>query len=347
MSKRRTVVLVLGTAALFGVITNPDFAHFHLYPMLAVFYLLVPWRAISRPMMVFWLLVPVLALLITRVDIIQAYTTGSDAGRFGTSYGAIGWHKWVRNLVNIPAVLIVGLGLPACLFLPAGLRLLLRERDNIRGWLCLLPVGLFALFMAFLAPITYYRHYLALLPAAALLAALGLYQTRWRHRHWFLAVFLAWPALLAVDLVTDYHQDPRLALRTWYETHGSQPTFASFYVSPPPGSRNTLLFRERYALGDAATLRRARYLILSENWYDTAFANELNGPLVHDLGRLIKTRPEYARFYRQALAGQHPHLQLEKSLEVRNFMPELWLHKRYYGTFQLFVGDVKIFRVVP
>jgi hypothetical protein len=213
--------------------------------------------------------------------------------------------------------------------------------------LCLVPVGLFALFMAFLAPVTYYRHYLALLPAAALLAALGLYQTRWANRRWFAALFLAWPALLAVDMVSDYHLDPRRDLRAWYQQHSADPVFVSFYVSPPPQALNSYLFRPEFAAGAADRLRQARYLILSENWYDTAFANELNGPLVHDLEKLVKTRPEYARFYRDALAGRHPHLQLEMALDLPNFMPELWLHKRFYGTFQLFVGDLRIFRVIP
>jgi hypothetical protein len=42
---------------------------------------------------------------------------------------------------------------------------------NARAWCCLLPLALFALFMAFVSPITYYRHYLPLLPAACIVAA--------------------------------------------------------------------------------------------------------------------------------------------------------------------------------
>ncbi len=92
-------------------------------------------------------------------------------------------------------------------------------------------------------------------------------------------------------------------------------------------------------------LRSAQYLVLSENWYDTAFANELNGPLVSDLDKLIKTRPEYARFYRQALAGSHPWLTTEQHIATLNFMPELVLHKALYGSFQMFVGDIVVLRV--
>ena len=86
-------------------------------------------------------------------------------------------------------------------------------------------------------------------------------------------------------------------------------------------------------------------MILSENWYDTSFANELNGPYVGNLDRLIKTTPQYAQFYRQALAGEHPYLEPVRRYEVSNFMPELVLHKWLYGTFQMFVGDVVVLSV--
>jgi hypothetical protein len=67
---------------------------------------------------------------------------------------------------------------------------------------------------------------------------------------------------------------------------------------------------------------------------------------VGDLEKLVKTTPERARFYRRALAGELPYLALEKVLPVTNFMPELWLHQRWYGTFQLFVGEIRIYRIV-
>lgn len=343
LGRARIVLMGLGAALLFGLLSNLEFRNAGLYPLLAAWYLLVPWRRIHRPMAAVWLLLPPLALALSSVDVVAAYTTGSAEGRFGTSYGAIGWHKLPRNLLNLPLLLLVGLGLPALLFLPAGVRALLRAPGSARAWCALLPLLAFALYMAFVSPITYYRHYLPLLPAAALLAALGLHATRWGRRRWFVALVLAWQAALAFDLVGDYHDDPRLALRPWYAGHPGATVFSSYYVNPPPG-RNAL-FRPEYAEGDGATLRRAQYLVLSENWYDTAFANELNGPLVHDPQRLVKTTPQYAAFYRQAIAGTHPLLVEEAYFPVRNAMPELQLHKRWYGTFQLFVGDIRVFRV--
>lgn len=344
----RIALLVVATGVLFGLATSPAFDVSSRYPLLALYYILVPWRRIHRPMVVLWLSVPMLAWLVTQVDIISAYTGGGVSGRFGSGYGAIGWHKWLRNLVNLPVVLVVGLSLPACLFIPAGIRAAAVRGLRARAWLCLMvPLAVFALYMAFLAPVTYYRHYLALLPGAALLSALGLHSTKWGQRRWFVALFLLWPGLLAVDLVADYHRDPRIELRDWYDRHPRARVLASFYVSPPRQyAGNSRLFRPEYAQGDAAPLRQADYLILSENWYDTAFANELNGPLTGNLANLVKTTPAYARFYRTALAGEHPYLRLEEALEVGNFMPELVLHRRIYGTFQLFVGDIRIFRVV-
>jgi hypothetical protein len=345
MRPARIALVLVATAVLLGLLTNADFQQAGSYPLLALWYLVIPWRAIRRPMILCWLLLPPLLWLLCRIEPVAQYTTGGMTSAFGSGYAAIGWNKWLRNLLNLPLVLMVGLGLPACIFIPAGLRALARERRSIRAWLCLAPVPAFALFMVFLSPVTYYRHYLPLLPAAALLAALGLFATRRVWRPWFMAVFFLWPALLAVDLVGDYHRDPRIALRQWFSEHPGVPVFYSYYVNPPPAAVGRL-FRPEYAVGDAAPLRQARYLVLSENWYDTAFANELNGPLVGDLSRLVKTRPQYARFYRDALAGRHPHLVEETSIPVHNFMPELLLHRWLYGTFQLFVGDLRIFRVL-
>ena len=129
----------------------------------------------------------------------------------------------------------------------------------------------------------------------------------------------------------------------WYSARSL--VLASFYVNPPPtpGVRHGL-FRVRDLRIAASRLRAADLLVLSENWYDTAFANELNGPLVDDPRRLIKTTPEAVAFYRSALAGSHPLLEPVTTLRPPTFMPELLLHRRGYGSFTQFVGDIAILR---
>ena len=161
-----------------------------------------------------------------------------------------------------------------------------------------------------------------------------------------LALFLLWPTLLALDLESDFHNDPRIEARQWYQETQPQRVFMSFYVAPPAQFANRhMLFKPEYAAGNAETLRQGQYLALSENWYDTAFRNELNGPYIGISDRLIKTTPAYAHFYQEALSGSHPYLEEARRYEVHNFMPELMLHKWLYGTFQLFVGDLVIFRI--
>ncbi len=312
--------------------------------LLVAYYLLLPWRRLGRGAALLWAALPLLLWCFAQLEPVQAYTAGSLHSRFGAGYGAIAENKWLRNLLNLPLLLVLALGIPASLFIPAGVRAMLADRDNARVWLCLLPVLVFLLYMAFLAPVTYYRHYLPLVPAAALFAAMGLYATRWARRPWFLVPFLLWPALLAWDMVSDYHRDPRQALRAWFAGHPGARVFHTYYVNPPAGS-GAVLFRPEYAAGAAQPLRRGEYLLLSENWYDTAYSNELNGPLVANLERLVKTRPEYASFYRQAIAGQHPYLAPEHTWRLQHFMPELLLHRAFYGNFQLFVGDIILLRV--
>ena len=37
----------------------------------------------------------------------------------------------------------------------------------------------------------------------------------------------------ALDLVGDYHRDPRIALRQWYRDHPQALVLYSYYVNPP------------------------------------------------------------------------------------------------------------------
>ena len=350
-SLRRFLGLVFATVVVFAALSNSAFVEARWYPVLGLYYFFVPWTKIRRPLIPVFFLVPAIAYGLLQVEVVSDFTMGEMESNFGTGYAAIGWNKWLRNLVNVPIILIVGLGLPACLFIPGGIRAILKDGINAAAWLCLAPVAVFALYMLFIAPVTYYRHYLTLIPAAAIVASYGLWRSNLSAARWFYPLFLPfffiWPMLLALDIEMDYQKDPRIELRQWYKAHPAARVFISYYVSPSPeGMAQSKFFRPEYAFGVAQTLKQANYLILSENWYDTTFANELNGPITSFPERLVKTKPEYVAFYRSTLAGKHANLQLERAINVRNFMPELLLHKQFYGTFQMFVGDIKIYQVV-
>ena len=121
---------------------------------------------------------------------------------------------------------------------------------------------------------------------------------------------------------------------------------ATYYVSPPRTARKTRLFNmDAYLQYGLAYLKRADYLILSENWYDTAYPNELNGPIVWNPTWPIKSKPEYVNTYRKILSGQHPSLRFEREFTLKHFMPEFLVHRYFYGSFQLLIGDLKIYRV--
>ncbi|WOJ92257.1 hypothetical protein R0135_10710 [Congregibacter variabilis] len=346
ISRLRGALLLLAYAALFGLLSNPRLPDIAPMVLPFLFYFFVPWSKISPNGKALLLLSPWLAPLLMQLELFVAFTAGGLEGRFGTDYGAIGWHKWLRNPLNIPIVLLMGLGLPAFVLALMGLRRLWKTPCFDRVWLCLLPLLAFALYMLFLAPVTYYRHYLPLLPAACLLAALGLGSIRVSRRRFVLPLMLCWQAALAADLVSDYHFDPRRQLPTWYAEQRPSMVLASYYVSPPraSGVRHGL-FRPTYALSNSPQLQQADAVILSENWYDTAFANELNGPLANDPAHLIKTTAQEARFYRQATSDEHPLLRLQAHYRAPSFMPELLLHYVAYGSFTQFVGDIMIFEI--
>lgn len=345
LAVRRGVLLLGAYALLFGLVSNPAAGPLLRWLLPLGWLALVPWQRLSVSGRICLFAAPWLAPLAMYCESFVAYASGYPEGRFGTDYGAIGWYRLLRNPVNLPLVLVMGLGLPAFGLFCRGVRVLTKERSLDRAWLALLPLLAFALYMAFLAPVTYYRHYLPLLPAAAMLAALGACSLAWRPSVLW-SVVLVWQALLAGDLVSDYHYDPRRDLVGWYAQHQPQRVLTSFYVNPPPASAAAhRLFRVPYA--SDRRLAWADTVILSENWYDTAFANELNGPLVGDPWHLIKTTPEAVAFYRAALAGEHPRLEHLATLRAPTFMPELRAHHFFYGSFTQFVGDLQLFRVRP
>jgi len=278
----------------------------------------------------------------------RALFWGNETTRFGTGYANIGtWRRWIRNAVNLPVVHIVGLGLPACLFVWTGLKHALADRVRRPLWLAHAPAAVYGAYMLLLGPITYYRYYLPLFPVTVLLASYGFWESGWSRRKLFLILFLIYPALLTLDSEYNYRNDPRREVRPWYAKHSDARLYATYYVVPPKAAKQVRLFNpDSYLRYGNRYLGAADYLILSENWYDTAFPNELNGPIAWRPEWLIKTTPEYALTYRRILSNQDPSLKLEVEFKLKHFMPEFLLHRLFYGSFQLFVGDLRIYRVV-
>jgi hypothetical protein len=50
--------------------------------------------------------------------------------------------------------------------------------------------------------------------------------------------------------------------------------------------------------------------------------------------------------YRRILSGRDANLELEAEFNLTHIMPEFLVHRLFYGSFQLFIGDLKIYRIV-
>lgn len=274
------------------------------------------------------------------------------AGEKVTGYGYIGtWRRWVRNAINLPVVHIVGMGLPVFCFGVYGLRRALATRTTApmewRLWLLQLPAVVYFAYMLLLAPPTYYRYYLPLFPAVALLAAYGFWETRWSTHKALVAAFIAWPLLLTIDSEYNYGHDPRRDFIRWMdeEAGGRKQVYAiSYFVSGPADMTRAVFNPKVYDRYGAAAFGGIDYLVLSECWYDTAFCSELNGPFGWNPAWCIKTNPLSARTYRRIVGGEEPALELERAFTLKHFMPEFILHRLAYGSFQLFVGDLMVYR---
>lgn len=279
---------------------------------------------------------------------LSAFFWGPPTSKFGSGYAQIGGlRRWIRNATNIPIVHIVGIGLPACVFAVAGIRQVIADKVRRQDWLIFGSIFAYALYMLLLAPVTYYRYYLPFFPLVALLAAIGFGKSKWSLNRGYLALFLIWPALLGIDSEYNYRFDPRRELRPWYQERLDPRTLVTFYTVPPAWVGKTGLFNlDVYLKHGEGLLQTAGYVVLSENWYDTSFPNELNGPIAWKPEWLIKTKPEYVRAYRNILAGKDDNLVLDDEFNLFHFTPEFLIHRYFYGSFQLFIGDLKVFKVV-
>ena len=233
---RHVVIAACAALVMAAFAFNTGFKATGWYPILALFYLFVPWRKLNYWTIPLFLALPWLTMWLAGLNVVyvEQFTSGQMSTQFGSGFGSIGWHKFARNFVNFPAVLIVGIGLPAALLIPRGIQKMVNDERNIRLWLCFLPVLVFAAYMLFIAPRTTYRHYLPLIPAAALLAAYGLWSLRIARNRLFLTLFFTWPLLLLIDFEQDFHQDTRRQAISWYEKHPNARIFTTFYANPPP-----------------------------------------------------------------------------------------------------------------
>jgi hypothetical protein len=57
-------------------------------------------------------------------------------------------------------------------------------------------------------------------------------------------------------------------------------------------------------------------------------------------------KPEYVVGYRKILSGEDPIVKLVAEFNLKHFMPECVVHRLLDGSFQLLIGDLRVYRVV-
>lgn len=357
VSKRRWALWISPLLLIAAVWTKwYVFAALAFVPVLPNLHLRERWPTYTVGLVTFlaaWIAIVGLDSIVAVIKNYSYVVFGNESFAYGTGYAHIGiWRRLVRNVINLPVVLSVGIALPAFCFAVYGvIRAIgcrIERPTEWRLWLLQTPAVAYFFFMLFIASVTYYRYYLPLFPTAALLSAYGFWESRWANNKVLLALFVLYPGLLTLDSEYNYSHDPRRALSEWMdETPGGRQKkyLTSYYVEGPRDMQRIMFSPDLYEEYGAAYLGSADYLVLSESWYDTSYSNELNGPFGWNPNWSIKTTPRAARAYRRILAGREPALELEEAFTLRHFTPEMIVHRWCYGSFPLFVADLMVYRV--
>jgi hypothetical protein len=75
LSAARVTILVFATVILFALLTNAEFPLASWFPVLGLYYVLVPWKKIRFTLIPVFLLMPVIAYLLTQIEIKTILTT--------------------------------------------------------------------------------------------------------------------------------------------------------------------------------------------------------------------------------------------------------------------------------
>jgi hypothetical protein len=157
---------------------------------------------------------------------------------------------------------------------------------------------------------------------------------------WLLVAVLVYQAIYVGSIEHYYLDDTRDAAWAWI----SRNIPAGAEVAATPYTEMPLL-SERYRVTD--TFDTSPYVVLHEAYYyryrRSVITPETDFPSEEQVYH--GTRGDLESIQR-LLKGDPGHVLL-KAFPVRAITPELYLYKRAFGTYPLFVGDVLIFAVTP
>ena len=257
---------------------------------------------------------------------------------------------WLVNPTLYLLAVVAGIGLPACaaaLFGAMRLRGHSAPAEKPRlhwwhhGWW--IPAGLLLLEFGVRWSIDtpFVRRANEFMPFLAILAAYGLHRTwlaprRARQLRWAVAGYG-----LALCLVGQSNH--------WFDTRERA---RAFLLAQYADSEQRIAYTEyAYAAGSpkSGRFRRGEWdlLVTAEPWYSRfhrSFTTPTPGRQPH-CGSEIYHNPgeRECAFFQRILRGDHPDIRQVAHFRTRTVLPERWLYRWLFGTFETFVGDVRIF----
>jgi hypothetical protein len=179
------------------------------------------------------------------------------------------------------------------------------------------------------------------MPFLTVLAAYGLHRTglaRADARRLRLAV-AGYGLVLCLVGQSNHWFDTRLRARDWLLDHYSTTEWRIGYTE----------YTRVKGSPESGRFRRGEWdiLVTGEPWYgrfQRSFTTPTPGRLP-DCASEIYHSPGAAEctFFQRLLTDQHPHVRQIAHFRTRTLLPERWLYRALFGTFETFLGDVRIY----
>lgn len=257
---------------------------------------------------------------------------------------------WLFNPTLYLLAVVAGIGLPACAAALFGAMRLSghsaqAEKIDLHWWRhgWWIPAGLLLLEFGVRWSIDtpFVRRANEFMPFLAILAAYGLHRTGLASRR---AYRLRW-AVAAYGLVLCLVGQSN----HWFDTRARARDF--LLAQYADGEQRIAYTEYAFAKGSpkSGRFRRGEWdlLVTAEPWY-SRFDKSLTTPTPGrqpDCGSEIYHSPgeRECAFFQRILRGDHPDIRQIAHFRTRTVLPERWLYRWLFGTFETFVGDVRIF----
>jgi hypothetical protein len=255
---------------------------------------------------------------------------------------AVADNNKLTNILVYAAGIPVALGLGSLAVFLRGVKDIVKSgaayvtRDLL--WLLVLPVALHGVMICML-DIPFARHFLPIVPALCLVAGYGLKKFREQLSvglfRLLLAVLMCYQLFYIGSVEYNFVHETRDAAKIWLEKN--IPPGQSLYVACAQRLPNLK------SLATPGSHYGSRYVVMHETFY-YRYIRSVVTPLL-DYPRWENVYRGNAMDYRevQKIFQGRSSLKLIKIFPVVCLTPESWLFKKWWGTYQQFIGDVRIY----